>query len=159
MTSHSPRPASIEVGNREDAIRLCSRLQEAIAQLTDVLGQETQLLKSGAQSRIGDVQDEKLAHTRVFLKYFTAFKEYAAFIGANAPSHTDRIRQSLRNFGLAVQVNLDALEAARAVSQGTVQTIFDAVKKAISGPATYGAPIGNAPSVARPTALAFDQTL
>lgn len=160
MTEQTPQSPVIAVQTKDDAVRLCARLQEAVAQLTDVLGQETQLLKSGGQSGIGDLQEEKLALTRTFLKYFSAFKQHAAVIGASAPSHVERIRLSLRTFGKTVQINLDALEAARAVSQSTVQAIFDVARKANSGPSVYGQPAaGSGQPSSRPTAIAFDQTL
>ncbi len=150
----------IQVSTREDAVRLCDRLQEILVRLTDLLNQEADLLRNGRQRNVVDLQEDKLALTRVFLQHFRALKGNAGFIGTHAPSQVDRVRRTLRAFGQTVQHNLDAVEAAKAVSQGLVQAIFDVAKKVNDGPTVYGNPTAQAPLAnARPTALAYDRSL
>lgn len=160
MSQSSTPGLSQPLSRRGDAIQLCTGLEETVARLADLMEQETALLADNRHQDIIGLQDEKIGLSRDFLRQFTAFKANAAFIGANAPSQTDRIRRILRTFGQTIERNLNALDAARAVSQGIVQAMFTAASKANSGPTRYGRNAAmNADSPARPTALALDRSL
>ncbi len=150
----------IQITTRQDAVRLCDRLQEVLVRLTDLLNQESELLRNGRQKHVVELQEDKLALTRAFLHHFRILKINAGFVGTQAPSQVDRVRQALRAFGHTVQHNLDAVEAAKAVSQGLVQAIFDVAKKVNDGPTVYGNPTARSPQASsRPTALAYDRSL
>ena len=157
--THVPT-AIAPLARRDDAIRLCTALQESVARLTDLMDRETALLADNRHRDIVTLQKEKTELSRAFLKQFTAFKANSAFIGANAPSQVDRLRRSLRAFARCIERNLNSIDAARAVSQGLVQAMFAMATKVNAGPACYGsnAVVGPAGST-RPTAIALDRSL
>lgn len=156
-----PRPSpSAPIAQRDEAIRLCNALQESVARLTDLMDQETALLAENRHRDIVALQEEKTGLARDFLKQFTAFKANAPFIGASAPSQTDRLRRSLRAFGRCIERNLNSLDAARAVSQGLVQAMFTMATRVNAGPSCYGRDAAVGPSGStRPTAIALDRSL
>jgi hypothetical protein len=160
MSKPSIPSAIAAITRRDDAIALCTALQESVARLTDLMDQETALLADNRHRDIVTLQEEKNVLSRAFLKQFTAFKANAAFIGANTPSQVDRLRKILRAFARCIERNLNSIDAARAVSQGLVQAMFSMASKSNAGPACYGsnAAVGEARTT-RPTAIALDRSL
>jgi hypothetical protein len=151
---------TVPLATRDDAIRLCTALQESVARLTDLMDQETGLLADNRHRDIVALQKAKTELSRAFLRQFTAFKANSAFIGAHAPSQVDRLRRALRAFARCIERNLNSIDAARAVSQGLVQAMFAMATKVNSGPACYGRDAAvDANGTTRPTAIALDRSL
>lgn len=160
MSTLAARSPMEPITRKADAASLCTDLEEVVARMTDLMDRETALLADNRHREILDLQGEKTELSRRFLKQFTAFKANAAFIGAKVPSQADRLRRALRAFGKCLERNLNAVDAARAVSQGIVQAMFDAAKKANAGPTCYGSNAAMGPDTSsRPTALTLDRSL
>lgn len=122
----------------EQAVQLCDGLQEIAARMTDLMQQETALLKADRPNDVFDLQKDKIDLTRSFLQLFACFKANSAFITTNAPDQTVRLRSAFNTFGLVIESNLNALEATKAVSQGLVDVIHSVARKADGGPTCYG---------------------
>ena len=144
----------------DEAVELCSHLQEVAARMSDLMEQETDLLKSSRAREVMALQRDKLELTRTFLQHFTAFRENSAFIKSNVPDHADKLGQAFRNFGKVIDTNLSAVEGAKAVSQGLVDVIHSVAQRANGGPTCYGqdATVGQAKSD-QPSAIALDRSL
>ncbi len=137
--NQSANASKIEIiQSTEDAVKLCNQLQEIAARMTDLMQQETGLLKADRPRDVVELQEDKLQLTRTFLQQFASFKANSAFITDNAPDHAVRLRKAFNSFGLIIEENLNAVEAAKAVSQSVVDVIHSVARKADGGPTCYG---------------------
>jgi len=138
---HKPeQPATrLTVSNRADAVGLCNRLNDCITSMSEVLSAETTLLQEHNTSGIEALQPEKLKHTQAYLKDFNLFKEHAALVGSQAPVEVNNVRKILGAFNTTLQQNLQALAAAKSVSESVVNVIAEAAREAKAGPTCYGA--------------------
>jgi len=137
----APEQTSVRltISNRADAVGLCNRLNDCISSMTEVLANETSLLQQHSTSGIEALQPEKLKHTQAYLKDFNLFKEHAAMVGSQAPVEVNNVRKILGAFNTTLQQNLQALAAAKSVSESVVNVIAEAAREAKAGPTCYGA--------------------
>ncbi len=140
-TKQAPKqtPPRLTISNRADAVGLCNRLNNCISSMTEVLANETSLLQQHNTSGIESLQSEKLKHTQAYLKDFNLFKEHAALVGSQAPVEVNNVRKILGAFNTTLQQNLQALAAAKSVSESVVSVIAEAAREAKAGPTCYGA--------------------
>jgi len=144
----------------EEAAILCQRLQEVAAQMTDLLAQETALLKANRPREIATLQEEKTKLSYSYARDYGLLKANAKFVGARVPTQVDRLRRVLKVLQTEIQKNFTALEAAKAVSQGLLNAIYEIAKSKTSGPSCYTNAASMAVhSPARPTALTVDRSL
>lgn len=152
-----PRPP---LTRPEEAASLCERLQEVAAQMTDLLAQETALLKANRPREISTLQEEKTRLSYSYARDYGVLKANARFVGAKAPNQVDRLRRALKTLQTEIQRNYTALEAFRAVSQGLLNAIYEIAKSRTGGPNCYTSAASMAihkPST--PTALTVDRSL
>lgn len=143
-----------------EATSLCERLQDVAARMTDLLAEETALLHANRPREIVGLQNEKKSLTQCYARDYGLLTANARFIGASVPSQVDRLRRALKNLQIEIQQNFTALEAARAVSQGLLNAIYDIAKSKTSGPSCYTNSASMADhKPAKPTALTIDRSL
>lgn len=158
MTEHTATRARLI--EPRDALELCERLHDVAARMTDLLAQETALLQANQPHEIGSLQSEKSALSKAYARDFTLLKANAPFVNANAETQTDRLRRALKVLHREVERNFNALEAARAVSEGLMNAIFEIARAGKAGPKCYTKSADMAQHrQAPPTALAVDRSL
>lgn len=162
MTQHPEdrTPARNPITKPRDAVNLCERLHDAAARLSDLLARETAFLQDNRPQEIPALQPEKTELSKIYARDFGLFKANAKYVGANAPTQTERLRRALKILQGEIQKNFTALEATRAVSEGLMNAIFEIAKSKRSGPKCYtnGASMAqHKPSA--PTALSVDRSL
>ncbi len=147
------------IADRGVAISLCDRLGDTAARLTDLLAQETALLKSNKAAGIDELQSAKSELTKLYARDFGLLKNNAAFIGANAPTHTTNLRRVLRALHAQIEDNFNVLESKRVVSQGLISAIYEIASERNAGPTCYTSTAVSAQHTSRPTAIAVDKAL
>ena len=160
MTQDTEHNTRRPLTTRTEAIALCERLQDAAARMTDLLAEETALLKANRPREAVLLQNEKNELAQDYARDYGILKANAQFVGSTAPSQTDRLRRALKRLQIQASSNFNALEAARAVSEGLINAIFEIAKGKRSGPSCYtgGAQIAEQRPTA-PTTLAIDRSL
>lgn len=160
MTQNAQHDARAPLTMKSEAVDLCERLHDAAARMTDLMAEETVLLKANRPSEAAALQIEKAELAKVYARDYGILKANAQFVGASAPTQTDRLRRALKHLQIQAHSNFSALEAARAVSEGLLNAIFEIAKGKRSGPNCYtgGAQMAEQRPTA-PTALAIDRSL
>lgn len=160
MTHTSQNDARALLTRKSEAVDLCERLHDAAARMTDLMAEETVLLKANRPSEAATLQIEKAELAKIYARDYAILKDNAEFVGASAPTQTERLRRALKHLQIQAHSNFSALEAARAVSEGLLTAIFEIAKGKRSGPNCYtgGAQMAEKRATA-PTALAIDRSL
>ena len=160
MTQNSENDTRAPLTMKSEAVDLCERLHDAAARMTDLMAEETVLLKANRPSEAAALQIEKAELAKIYARDYGILKANAQFVGASAPTQTDRLRRALKHLQIQAHSNFSALEAARAVSEGLLNAIFEIAKGKRSGPSCYtgGAQMAEQRPTA-PTALAIDRSL
>ncbi len=139
QSAPDPVPAQQTISTRTDAVGLCNRLNDCIANMTELLSAETNLIKAKRAPDIETLQSDKLSYTQAYLKDYNLLKQNAAVVGAQAPVEVNKVREILHDFNIALRENLHALAAAKTVSESVVNVIAEAAREAKAGPTCYGA--------------------
>ena len=161
MTQNSQHDTRAPLTMKSEAVDLCERLHDAAARMTDLMAEENRsLLKANRPSEAAALQLEKAELAKIYARDYGILKANAQFVGASAPTQTDRLRRALKHLQIQAHSNFSALEAARAVSEGLLNAIFEIAKGKRSGPSCYtgGAQMAEQRPTA-PTALAIDRSL
>ena len=160
MTQHPQNEARPQLTTKSEAVDLCERLHDAAARMTDLMAEETVLLRANRPSEASALQAEKAELAKIYARDYGILKHNAQFVGASAPTQTERLRRALKHLQIQAHSNFSALEAARAVSEGLLTAIFEIAKGKRSGPKCYtgGAQMAEKRPTA-PTALAIDRSL
>jgi len=156
MTSETTVP----VTDRASAIALCETIEDLAARLTDLLREETDLLKANALLDVERLQADKTELSTSYVKAFCRLRDNARIVGAEAPNQAARLKCALAALAREMEDNLAAIEAKRAVSQGLLGAIYEIARKKNAGPTCYtdGAAMANK-SHTRSTAIAVDRAL
>ena len=119
-----------------------------------------QTMKASRIDEVITLQEQKRALSSEYLRDYCNLRENARYVGANAPSHVDRLKRTLRILRDHADANFRALEAVRAVSHGLLSAIHDIARKKSSGLNGYtsGASMSTG-TPGRTTAIAVDRAL
>ena len=129
--------------------------------MTDLLAQETALLRGQPATRDRHLQEEKTRLSYSYARDYGLLKANARFVGARVPTQVDRLRRGLKVLCRPkFRRTLPRSRPAKAVSQGLLNAIYEIAKSKTSGPSCYTNAASMAVhSPAKPTALTVDRSL
>lgn len=126
-----------QITTREEAEELCTRLQETLVRLIDVLKTEISLVKNRQTRDMSTLVSEKNTLTNAFLKMFSQLKANAAIIGRHSPKQVAKLRRMIAQFKEVMSSNLMALSAAKSVNETLIDTIVDLTSQNKKAPQAY----------------------
>ncbi len=114
-------PSSPRIGSRGDATGLVDTVIATMNALEKVLGEETNLLKSGKIRSALDHEARKAELSGAYLKGLEAIKANALALARFAPESVAKLRQEHARFSQVVDLNQTVLMTVRAVSEGLMR--------------------------------------
>lgn len=112
-----------------EARDLCQRLAETMTRLQEIMTEETACVRQHGFTRLEELHAEKTRLSKSYMQDFALFRANANSLAELAGEMMPRLRQAHDSLQQATRDNLTAIAAARAVSEGLLQTIADEVQK------------------------------
>ncbi|MDD7910431.1 MULTISPECIES: hypothetical protein [Pseudovibrio] len=125
------------ITTREQAEEFCSRFDEALNTLVEVIDEETQMLKRGELSQLPDLTPRKTDAIESYMSGIRAASANAIALGNLAPEAIQEMRERHGRLRPLLQQNLTVVATARSVSDQIVETVAKAVGSQLQ-PQTYG---------------------
>jgi len=154
---HEPSPAPVKTAAEADA--LIAQVMGVMAELTDVVQQETELVRVGRLGAASAFADPKSDLSRRYVAgnmRLKASKPQLAQVAPDTLAALQKRHEALRGL---LQTNMTVLATAHAVSEGIVRGVSNEIARR-STPQTYGASgRANAPSRAAAAPVAVSRSL
>jgi hypothetical protein len=151
----SPAPAKTAA----DADALISEVMGVMAELADVVGQETELVRAGRVSAASKFAEPKGDLSRRYVAGTIRLKASKPQLAQIARDRLAALQQRHESLRMLLQTNLTVLATAHAVSEGVVRGVSNEIGRR-STPQTYGASgRANAPTRGTGVPLAISRTL
>ena len=156
---HEPTISSAPLKSAAEADALVAQVMDVMAELADVLQQETEHVRAGRVSAASAFAEPKSDLSRRYVAgtlRLTANKPQLAQVAPDRRAALQKRHEALRAL---LQTNLTVLATAHAVSEGIVRGVSNEITRR-SVPHTYGASgRANAPSRAAATPIAVSRSL
>ncbi len=155
----SPTPIAATIGTVPEAERLIADLLAAIAELTEVLTQETTLVRVARLSQAMRLAPRKAELSRRYLVGAAAVRVNCTFLAKHLPERSRELRRRHEELQPLLKSNLTVLATAHAVSESIVRgAAAELARKA--APKTYGSSgRANAPATRAAQPIAFSRSL
>lgn len=158
QTARAGEPEPL-IATAEAARELLGRLDAAMTALTDIVEEETRLVKAGALLAAGDLGPEKASRAADYIRLRDRVSRNRVGLATFAPAEVEAARRRHEEFAGLLKINLAVLATARDVAEDIVRNVSEAVGKS-SGPATYGRTAAQRPAaVVSARGIAVDRAL
>ena len=133
-----PAPATRTVSTPVEARRLAEELMAAMTALLGVIERETELVRAGKIREAMMFEPNKAELSRHYVGLVTRLKDSHQYLAKASPDLLASLRRHHDTFRAMLQVNLQVLATAHAVSESVVRGVnAEAQRRNI--PSTYGA--------------------
>lgn len=132
-----PRPP-VALSTPAEAAELLDRLAQTMARLTELLAEESRLVKAVRLTEARPLEQQKSELAQLYLADLARLKANAAYLRRVAGPRMDGLLRANEALQSALEYNLAILATAHAVSEGVIRAVSTAVQ-AKRAPATYGA--------------------
>ena len=154
---HEPAPAPVKTAAEADA--LIAQVMGVMAELTDVVQQETELVRVGRLGAATAFADPKSDLSRRYVAGNMRLKASKPQLAQVAPDKLAALQKRHEALRGLLQTNMTVLATAHAVSEGIVRGVSNEIARR-STPQTYGASgRANAPSRAAAAPVAVSRSL
>jgi len=154
---HEPSPAPVKTAAEADA--LIAQVMGVMAELTDVVQQETELVRVGRLGAATAFADPKSDLSRRYVAGNMRLKASKPQLAQVAPDKLAALQKRHEALRGLLQTNMTVLATAHAVSEGIVRGVSNEIARR-STPQTYGASgRANAPSRAAAAPVAVSRSL
>jgi len=153
------KPQVQPITSEAEAEAVMAEIGKLMAELCEIVEQETALVRSGQLTSAGKVAQRKAELARVFVNQATRMRASTRYLVRTAPKLLDTLRGQHDQFSAELQVNLTVLSTARAVSEGILRGVASELARR-STVQTYGASGRRQAPTRRATApIAFSRSL
>jgi hypothetical protein len=132
------RAVEYDIASEAEATSVVNGISSVMAQLSDVIEEETALVRAGRLTAAAAVVERKSELARAFTTYASRVRASARCLARTAPRVLEDLRQQHEHFRARLQVNLTVLATARAVAEGIVRGVSNQMARR-SAPQVYGA--------------------
>lgn len=133
----TPRPP-VAISSPAEAAGLLDRLEQTMVRLTELLAEESRLVKAVRLAETRPLEQRKSELAQLYLADLARLKANAAYLRQVAGRRIDGLLRLNAELQSALEYNLAILATAHAVSEGIIRTVSTAVQ-AKRAPTTYGA--------------------
>jgi flagellar biosynthesis/type III secretory pathway chaperone len=158
-TLHEPTMSPAPAKNAAEADALVTQLMEVVTELTDVLQQETELMRAGRVSAASAFAERKSDLSRRYVAGTLRLKASKPALAQVASDRRAALQERHAALRALLQTNMTVLATAHAVSEGIVRGVSNEISRR-SVPHTYGASgRTKAPSRAAAAPIAVSRSL
>ncbi|MCC2111839.1 MAG: hypothetical protein KDJ16_07390 [Hyphomicrobiales bacterium] len=127
----SPEPAATipAINSTADAEALCHEIETTMVALSDIIEQESALVRKSKISETAELENQKADLARRYVADMKVVKAHRDQLKALAPAAMDRLRDLNDAFHSELQINLAVLATAKAVAEDIVRGVSDAVNR------------------------------
>jgi flagellar biosynthesis/type III secretory pathway chaperone len=130
--------ADAQVGNAAEAERAVATLNDAIDRLTEVLAQETELLRKGRVRDAAALEAQKQSFAACYSAAAARVKLAGPLIARALPQALEPLRKRHSEMQALLQKNMTVLATAHGVSEGIIRGVSGELARR-RNPSTYGA--------------------
>jgi hypothetical protein len=153
-----PAPTSA-IATEAEAAAVVNELGRLMTELTEIVGQETELVRAGRLTSAAKVADRKSELARAFLHTASRVRAGTRHLAHTMPQLLDALRAQHEQFRAKLQTNLTVLATARAVSEGILRGVSNEMARRRTVQ-TYGASGRHQTQTRRPaTPIALSRSL
>lgn len=120
------------------ANELCTRADEALVELVDIMNRETTLLRAGHLKEAGELTAQKTQLAQDYVTFARTVQREGKRLSVEAPELLDHLRTHHESLATQMAENLRVLATARTVTETILTDVAKTVGKA-QKPRTYGA--------------------
>lgn len=158
-TAPTAKPQVQPITSEAEAEAVMAEIGKLMAELCEIVEQETALVRSGQLTAAGKVAQRKSELARIFVTQATRVRASTRYLARSAPKLLDTLRRQHEQFSAELQLNLTVLSTARAVSEGILRGVANELARR-STVQTYGASGRRHVPARRATApIAFSRSL
>jgi hypothetical protein len=150
-----PQPAPAIITREEAGLRI-GRIIETMSRLTEVIVEETRLVRAGAYGRAGKLHEEKGKLSSRYMMDVNGLGANADAVAEQPSEAVEEIRRLHVAFRAALDENLAVLGTARGVAESLMRGVADGIAQK-GAPKTYGAGGGYGAKPAAPAPVAISR--
>jgi hypothetical protein len=135
---HAIRPPQAPFASVDEAVAFVEGLRLIMAELIDVLAEESALVRAAKIRAAQPLEARKTALSLRYTAELARLKAHAPALRAAAPRALARLEADSAALGKALEVNLAVLATAHAVAEGIIRQVASTVQ-AKRAPTAYGA--------------------
>ncbi len=126
------------VQSQAEAQQVIGRLSDVMDALSDLVEEETRLVRAGRLTDVARLRAEKTNLARLYLAEAARLQASQAFLAKSMPAVLQVLRERHNTFRNMLQINLTVLATAHAVAEGIIRGVSDEINRK-AAPQTYGA--------------------
>lgn len=138
MRPEPPQRPPVAINTPAEAAELTDRLARTMAELTDLLAEESRLVRAVKLTEARPLERQKSELSHRYLADLARLKANAAYVRQVAGGRVRSLMQANEALQKALEYNLAILATAHAVSEGVIRSVSAAVQVR-RAPSTYGA--------------------
>jgi hypothetical protein len=141
---HAPRdeakPPPLAIRNRDDAIRLCARIETTMEAVLQMIEAETTLLSKGQLIAATELEARQGYYARRYIDELSAIGEVGPDLDHHLPGSVNRLRRLHEQFCAVLRIDMAALATAREASSTRFAPPAKAAARAVAAPPQPRAP-------------------
>lgn len=148
----------IDALDRSDPKELCSRTDDALTRLVDILSRETTLLRAGKLREASELSAQKTQAAEDYTILARTVQRQAERLHASAPDALQKLKKRHESLATQMAENLRVLATARSVAEDILEDVATTVGAQQSN-RTYAATGAAPPPKAQASGLAINRAL
>ncbi len=129
---------TLPIQSQAEAQQVIGRLSDLMDALSDLVEQETRLVRAGRLTEVVRLRAEKTNLARLYVAEAARLQASQAFLAKSMPSVLQVLRERHNTFRNMLQINLTVLATAHAVAEGIIRGVSDEINRK-AAPQIYGA--------------------